>query len=91
MAERKSILLRLPPDLVEELNRWARDDLRSLNAQIEFVLRRAVQWQRQAMLGSDRQTAKMVKQLVDEHLLHKKEDSEQGRENEGRKESTDKG
>ena len=71
MAERKSILLRLPPDLVEELNRWARDDLRSLNAQIEFVLRRAVQWQRHAMLGSDRDAAKLVKQLVDEELRQK--------------------
>ncbi len=40
--ERKSILLRLPPDLAEELNRWARDELRSVNAQIEYVLREAV-------------------------------------------------
>ena len=39
MAERKSFLLRLPPDLMEALNRWARDDLRSLNGQIEFLLR----------------------------------------------------
>lgn len=39
--ERKSILLRLPPDLWEQLNRWARDDLRSLNAQIEYLLREA--------------------------------------------------
>jgi hypothetical protein len=42
MAERKAYLLRLPAELLEELNRWARDDLRSLNAQIEFVLREAV-------------------------------------------------
>ena len=42
MAERKSFLLRLPPDLMEELNRWARDELRSVNAQIEFLLRRAL-------------------------------------------------
>ncbi len=39
MAERKSFLLRLPPDLFESLQLWARDDLRSLNAQIEFLLR----------------------------------------------------
>lgn len=38
MAERKPFLLRLPPDLMEELNRWARDDLRSVNAQIEYLL-----------------------------------------------------
>ena len=39
---RKSFLLRLPPDLHRELERWAKDDLRSLNAQIEFLLRRIV-------------------------------------------------
>lgn len=42
MAERKPFLLRLPPELMEELNLWARDDLRSVNAQIEFLLRDAV-------------------------------------------------
>lgn len=42
MSERKSFLLRLPPKLMEELNRWAKDDLRSLNAQIEFLLRDAM-------------------------------------------------
>ena len=30
--------LRLPPELMDELNRWAKDELRSLNAQIEYVL-----------------------------------------------------
>lgn len=43
MAEKKkAILLRIPPELSEALNRWARDELRSLNAQIEYVLREAV-------------------------------------------------
>jgi len=42
MSERKPFLLRLPPELWEELNRWARDELRSLNAQIEFLLRESV-------------------------------------------------
>lgn len=42
MADRKPILLRIPQDLWEQLNRWARDDLRSLNGQIEFLLREAV-------------------------------------------------
>lgn len=46
MVERKSYLLRLPNELLEELNRWAKDDLRSLNAQIEFVLREAVRHRR---------------------------------------------
>lgn len=38
-ATRKSFLLRLPPDLYEELERWAAQELRSVNAQIEFLLR----------------------------------------------------
>jgi hypothetical protein len=42
VAERKPFLLRLDPALHEALQRWAADELRSLNGQIEFVLRRAV-------------------------------------------------
>jgi hypothetical protein len=38
-AERKPFLLRLDPKLLDALQRWARDDLRSLNAQMEFLLR----------------------------------------------------
>lgn len=38
MAERKRLLLRLDPRLHVVLQRWAADDLRSLNAQIEFLL-----------------------------------------------------
>ena len=43
MAQRKSFLLRLDPATHEALQRWADSDLRSLNAQIEFLLRRALQ------------------------------------------------
>ena len=43
MADRKAFLLRIDPAVLEALQRWANDDLRSLNAQIEFVLRRALQ------------------------------------------------
>ena len=43
MAERKPFLLRLDPTTHEALQRWADADLRSLNAQIEFLLRRALQ------------------------------------------------
>lgn len=43
MAERKPFLLRLDPALFEALQRWAGDDLRSLNGQIEFLLRRALE------------------------------------------------
>lgn len=43
MAERKPFLLRLDPKVHEAMQRWADDELRSLNAEIEFVLRRALQ------------------------------------------------
>ena len=43
MTERKAFLMRVDPALLESMQRWANDDLRSLNAQIEFVLRRALQ------------------------------------------------
>jgi hypothetical protein len=39
--ERKSFLLRIPPDLWNELEKWAADELRSVNGQIEYVLRQA--------------------------------------------------
>lgn len=39
---RKSFLIRISPDLWDELNRWAAEDLRSVNGQIEFLLRQAV-------------------------------------------------
>ena len=46
MSERKPYLLRIPSDLLDELTRWAKDDLRSLNAQMEYVLREAVRRRR---------------------------------------------
>ena len=39
MAERKAVLIRIDPRVHAALERWARDDLRSVNAQIEFLLR----------------------------------------------------
>ncbi len=42
MADRKSFLLRVDRELLDAVQRWANDDLRSLNGQIEFVLRRAL-------------------------------------------------
>jgi hypothetical protein len=41
MAERKPFLLRIDPELYDALARWAADELRSLNGQIEFLLRQA--------------------------------------------------
>jgi hypothetical protein len=40
---RKAFLLRIDPQILDALQRWADDDLRSLNGQIEFVLRRVLQ------------------------------------------------
>jgi hypothetical protein len=42
MADRKNFPLRLDPAVFDALQRWAAADLRSLNAQIEFLLRRAL-------------------------------------------------
>ena len=42
MAKRKQYPLRVDPALWEAIERWAADDLRSVNAQVEFILRRAL-------------------------------------------------
>ncbi len=42
MAERKPFLLRIDREVLDAVQRWADDDLRSLNGQIEFLLRRAL-------------------------------------------------
>ncbi len=44
--ERKAFLLRLSPELFDELRAWANQELRSLNAHIEYVLREAVRRRR---------------------------------------------
>jgi hypothetical protein len=41
VAERRAFLLRIDPELYDALQRWASDELRSLNGQIEFLLRRS--------------------------------------------------
>ena len=50
MAERKPFLLRIDDRILEQVKRWADDDLRSLNAQIEYLLRdsleRAGRWKK---------------------------------------------
>ena len=51
MAERKPFLIRIDRDVLDAVQRWANDDLRSLNGQIEFLLRRALQ-----QSGRDRKT-----------------------------------
>jgi hypothetical protein len=48
--DRKAFLLRIDPKLWAELEAWAGDELRSVNGQIEFVLRQAVQQRRKRQL-----------------------------------------
>jgi hypothetical protein len=43
VAERKPFLLRADPKVLDALQKWADDELRSMNGQIEFVLRRALE------------------------------------------------
>jgi hypothetical protein len=43
MAEKKTVLLRLNPKTWEELSRWADDEFRSVNGQIEYILHEAIQ------------------------------------------------
>jgi len=49
MAQRKKFLLRMSPTLWEELNRWAAQEFRSVNGQIEFLLQRAVDERRKKL------------------------------------------
>jgi hypothetical protein len=60
MAERKKLLLRLDPGVYEAVARWAGDDLRSVNAQIEYALRAALRAAGRPIRsgrGSDREPA----------------------------------
>lgn len=42
MAEKKTIPLRLSPKMWEEINKWAEDEFRSVNGQIEYILQEAL-------------------------------------------------
>jgi hypothetical protein len=42
VAERKPFLLRIDPEVLEQVRRWADDELRSLNGQVEYLLRQAL-------------------------------------------------
>ena len=42
MSKREAFLMRVDPEVLDALRRWARDDLRSVNAQVEILLRRAL-------------------------------------------------
>lgn len=54
--ERKAFLLRIDPELWSELETWAADELRSVNGQVEYVLRHAVQKRKKAAAAADEET-----------------------------------
>ena len=60
MASKKAFALRISPQVMDAMQRWADDDLRSLNAQIEYVLRDAL-----VKSGRVKLTQKAVTELVD--------------------------
>ncbi len=57
MAERKAFLLRMDPALWAELEAWAQAELRSVNGQIEYLLREAVKRRRQSQTAENPATS----------------------------------
>lgn len=57
MEGRKSFLLRMDPELWKELEAWAQAELRSVNGQIEYLLRQAVQRRKGAQSSADTASA----------------------------------
>ncbi|SFX45292.1 hypothetical protein SAMN04487866_10859 [Thermoactinomyces sp. DSM 45891] len=55
MNSKKKFLLRLDPDLYQDLEKWAADEFRSVNAQIEFILRSSVSKHRKPGQSKDKQ------------------------------------
>ena len=51
--DKKQLLLRLSPSLWEEVSRWAEDDFRSINGQIEYILTEAVKKHRKVKIKND--------------------------------------
>jgi hypothetical protein len=51
MAERKAFLLRIDPEVLDAVQRWANDDLRSLNGQVEFLLRKVLKQEGRLLAG----------------------------------------
>ncbi|TCP64923.1 hypothetical protein EDD57_13631 [Baia soyae] len=54
MSSKKKFLLRLDPDLYQDLEKWAADEFRSVNAQIEFILRSSVSKHRNLRQSKDK-------------------------------------
>jgi hypothetical protein len=56
VSERKAFLLRIDPEVLEAVQRWANDDLRSLNGQIEFLLRKVLKQEGRLPRASEKKT-----------------------------------
>jgi hypothetical protein len=54
MAQKKEFLLRISPEVWRQLQAWAVDELRSVNGQIEFILRQAVETRRKKLKGENK-------------------------------------
>lgn len=54
MAQKKEFLLRINPEVWRQLQAWAADELRSVNGQIEFILRQAVEARRKKPNGENK-------------------------------------
>ena len=55
MAEKKTVLLRLNPKAWEEINRWAEEEFRSVNGQIEYILDEALRKRRKALSAENKE------------------------------------
>jgi hypothetical protein len=55
MAEKKTVLLRLNPKAWEEINRWAEEEFRSINGQIEYLLDEALRKRRKSLPIEDKE------------------------------------
>jgi len=53
MAEKKTVLLRLNPKMWEEISRWAEEEFRSVNGQIEYLLQEAIRKRRKKKIDTD--------------------------------------
>jgi hypothetical protein len=58
LAEKKAYPLRISSDVVDAMQRWAEDELRSLNAQIEYVLREALRKAGRIKSGTEREDSR---------------------------------
>ena len=63
MAEQKPFLLRLPKPLLEAYQKWAEDELRSLNGQFEYVLRNALKAEGRTVKGDGPEAVAKAKAL----------------------------